>query len=259
MLVAITHPESLWEACQASFLIHRAHKRMNRTVIQALIRERLELAVEQASDFWKKPEDFEAGRAFVQDWMIEQLALNDLELSRLELVGLPRNPPLTVRQDLVPHYQEVWLDGIKTSDGFELNLAVAVRWWVLSSFPLCVEMIVSLGDRFRHSAEEFFKPLDCETGLAQMANWQASLQPQLEWWSDTYRELVRLWRAHQGVAHQRDLAIRADATWVTRKEVRASSEAFQPGKRYGYLDPYQLFFMLKDPKLMSRHYRSGKG
>lgn len=259
MLVAFSSPESHWEAFQASFLLKRAHKRMNRTVIQALIRERLELAIEQAAAFWQEASDFERGQAQVEAWLREQLSLLGLELGELTLVGLPRVKPLSTRADLKPLYQEVWLDSIATSDGFALNLSLVMRCWVVPFLVFGVDLVGGLGDRLNHSAQAYFGKLDSEACLAQVPDWQATLEPEREWWGDNYRELAALFTASRDGRYALDKGVRADACWVTRRQLVSGDEAFQPGRRYGFLTPYQLLFMLKDRESLQRHYRAGKG
>lgn len=259
MLVAYSRSDAHWEAFQASFLLKRAHKRMNRTVIQALIRERLELAVEQAAPHWNDAADFEKGRAQVEEWLREQLNYLGLELGQLSLLGLPKVEPTTPRPDLKPIYQEVWLDSIATSDGFALNLALVMRCWVAPFLAFGVDLVSGLGDRLSHSAQAFFGQLDSETCLGQIAQWQATLEPEREWLGDNYRELAALFTASRDGRYAPDKGVQADACWVTRRELVSGDEAFHPGRRYGFLTPYQLFFMLKDRESMHRHYRAGKG
>lgn len=232
---------------------------MNRTVIQALIRERLELAIEQAAEHWLEAGDFDLGRIQVEDWLREQLNLLGLELGELTLVGLPKVQPITSRPDLKPLYQEVWLDSIATSDGFALNLSLVMRCWVVPFLVLGVDLVSGLGDRLNHSAQAFFQPLDSETCLAQVPRWQATLEPEQEWWGDNYRELAALFTASRDGRYALDKGVRSDACWVTRRELISGDEAFHPGRRYGFLTPYQLLFMLKDRESMHRHYRAGKG
>lgn len=258
MIVGVSEPQSCWEAFQASFVLKRAHKRLNRTVIQAIIRERLELAVALKGAWWHMTDGAAEGCRQVEAWMTEQLLIHGLELASLELVGVPRTPRKDTRFDLVPLYQECWLDRIPTADGFELSVAVVVRSWVPPSVAGQGNVNLLDGD-LSHSAEKFFKSLDSETALAQVSRWQESLRPILDHLQATYRTAAGLLAAAKTGLFREDPGIYSDCVWVTKRQIKSGPSAFQPGQRYGYLDPYQLFFMLKDRKHMHEHYRLGKG
>jgi hypothetical protein len=58
---------------------------------------------------------------------------------------------------------------------------------------------------------------------------------------------------------RQDKRICSDSCWVTRRQLKPGKRAFAPGQRYGYLDPYHLFYMLKDRKQLHELYRSGRG
>ena len=258
MIVAIREPQSCWEAFQASFVLKRAHKRLNRTVIQALIRERLELAVDLKAAWWHMSDGLAEGGRQVESWMQEQLLLHGLELASLELVGVPRTRRSDTREDLVPLYQECWLDDIPTADGFLLSLSVVVRSWV--SACVAGQGNVNLLDgELAHSARQFFGSLDAETAMAQINPWQESLRGILDHLEATYRTAAALLAATRSGVFREDPGIHSDCVWVTRRVLKSGPNAFQPGQRYGYLDPYQLFFMLKDRQQMHERYRLGKG
>lgn len=258
MIVAVTEPQSCWEAFQASFVLRRAHKRLNRTVIEAIIRERLELAVAQKAAWWLFSDGLAEGCHQVEAWMKEQLLVHGLELASLDLVGVPRTPRGHSREDLVPLYQESWLDNIPTADGFQLNLSAVVRSWV----PLSVAGQGShniLDDDLRHLARQFFAQRDAETALADVSRWQGTLRPLLDQLEATYRTVAGLLAAAKSGVLREDPGIISDTVWITRRQLKPGPKAFQPGQRYGYLDPYQLFFMLKNRKQLHEHYRLGKG
>jgi hypothetical protein len=258
MIVAVTEPQSCWEAFQASFVLKRAHKRLNRTVIEAIIRERLELAVAQKAAWWLMSDGLAEGCHQVEAWMKEQLLVHGLELASLELVGVPRTPRGQVREDLVPLYQESWLDQIPTADGFHLNLSAVVRTWVPASVAGQGHHNI-LDDDLRHLACAFFGELDAETALRDVPRWQESLRPLLDQLEGTYRTVAGLLAATRSGVLREDPGIVSDTVWITRRQLKSSPRAFQPGQRYGYLDPYQLFFMLKDRKQLHERYRLGKG
>lgn len=256
MIVTIADAESHWEAFQASFLLKRAHKRLNRTVIQALIRERLELAVARQGAWWQMSEGLTQGCESVQQWMTEQLSLHGLELERLDLLAIPRTPHRNPRPDLVPLYQENWLDKIPTADGFELSLTVVVRNWVPPAMAGQSCLNVADGE-LRQSAIQFFGRMDAETALAEVTSWQQSLRPVLDQLEEAYRTAAGLLHATRTGVFREDRGIHSDSCWVTRRQIQPGPKAFVPGQRYGYLDPYQLFFMLRDRKQMHERYRSG--
>lgn len=258
MIVAITEPQSCWEAFQASFVLKRAHKRLNRTVIQAIIRERLELAVALKAAWWHMSDGLAEGCRQVEEWMKEQLLIHGLELASLDLVGVPRTPRADRRDDLVPLYQESFLDRIATADGFELSLAVVVRSWVSPCVAGQGNVNLLDGD-LAHSAERFFGPRDAETALADVTRWQESLRSILDHLEATYRTAAGLLAATKSGIFREDPGIHSDCVWVTKRQLKSGPRAFQPGQRYGYLDPYQLFFMLKDRQQMHERYRLGKG
>ena len=258
MIVAVTEPQSCWEAFQASFVLKRAHKRLNRTVIEAIIRERLELAVAQKAAWWLMSDGLTEGCHQVEAWMKEQLLIHGLELASLDLIGVPRTARADRRDDLVPLYQECWLDGIPTADGFELSLAVVVRSWVSPCVAGQGNVNLLDGD-LEHSARSFFSRFDAETALAEVTHWQESLRGILDHLEATYRTAAGLLAATKTGIFREDPGIHSDCVWVTRRQLKSGPRAFQPGQRYGYLDPYQLFFMLKDRQHMHEHYRLGKG
>lgn len=258
MIVAVTEPQSCWEAFQASFVLKRAHKRLNRTVIEAIIRERLELAVAQKAAWWLMSDGLAEGCHQVESWMKEQLLVHGLELASLELVGIPRTARSHDREDLVPLYQESWLDQIPTADGFQLNLSVVVRSWVPQSVAGQGNHNI-LDDDLRHLAVQYFSALDAETALAEVSRWQATLRPLLDQLEATYRTVAGLLTAARCGILREDRGIASDTVWITRRQLKSGPGAFQPGQRYGYLDPYQLFFMLKDRKQLHERYRLGKG
>lgn len=258
MIVAVTEPQSCWEAFQASFVLKRAHKRLNRTVIEALIRERLELAVAQKAAWWLMSDGLAEGCHQVEAWMKEQLLVHGLELASLDLVGIPRTARGHDREDLVPLYQESWLDQIPTADGFQLNLSVVVRSWVPQSVAGQGNHNI-LDDDLRHLAVQYFSALDAETALSEIGRWQGTLRPLLDQLEATYRTVAGLLTAARCGILREDKGIASDTVWITRRQLKSGPRAFQPGQRYGYLDPYQLFFMLKDRKQLHERYRLGKG
>lgn len=258
MLVTLAHPEAHWEAFQASFWLQRAHKRLNRTVIQALVRERLELAIEQALEYWVHPEDFEAGSRHVERWLARQLEVHGLELDRLRLVGLPRVPQVRHRDDLVPTYQEYWLEDIATQDGFQLSLDVVVRAWV-PALVVGQGSVTLLDSLIKESAEQYFAQVDLEKCLAEVQNWQTQLADFRQNLGLTYRVVSALLLAAKTGVMREDPGIFSDCSWVTRRQLKSGPRAFQPGQRYGFLDPYQLFFMLRDRKRLERGFLSGRG
>lgn len=258
MLVTLAHPEAHWEAFQASFWLKRAHKRLNRTVIQALVRERLELAVEQAAEHWQHPDDFEAGSRQVERWLSRQLEVHGLELDRLRLIGLPRVAAARQRTDLMPVYQEYWLEDLSTHDGFQLSLDVVVRAWV-PSLVVGQGNVTMLESAIKESAEQFFAGVDSEKCLAEVQEWQSSLADFRDLLGQTYRVVAALLQATRTGVMREDPGIYSDCSWVTRRQLKSGPKAFQPGQRYGFLDPYQLFFMLRDRKRLERGFLSGRG
>lgn len=258
MIVAVTDSDSCWEAFQASFVLKRSHKRLNRTVIQALIRERLELAVAQKAAWWLMSDGLAEGCRQVEDWMKQQLLVHGLELASLEMVGIPRTAASLDGGDRVPLYQENWLDKIATADGFELSLSLVIRSWV----PACMagQSNINLleGDLAR-SAQAFFSSLDSETALAEVSRWQNTLRPAMDQLEASYQTAAGLLQAARTGVFRLDKGIRSDCCWVTHRQIRPGPRAFQPGQRYGYLDPYQLFFMLRNRKQLHENYRLGKG
>jgi hypothetical protein len=258
MIVSVNDPASRYEAFQASLFLKRAHKRLNKTVIEALIRERLELVIAQKSAWWLMSDGLTEGCRQVQSWMKEQLAVHGLELENLELVGIHRSPTAEPREDLVATYQECWLDRIPTSDGFELTLSVVIRSWVppalagKGNFSGVDADLLSL-------AQQFFSQRDSETALGDVALWQSQLRPVLEQMEEAYRVASGLLEASKTGLFRQDKRICSDSCWVTRRQLKPGKRAFAPGQRYGYLDPYHLFYMLKDRKQLHELYRSGRG
>jgi len=258
MIVPITESDSCWEAFQASFVLKRAHKRLNRTVIQALIRERLELAVAQKAAWWLMSDGLAEGCRQVEDWMKRQLLVHGLELASLELVGIPRTTAGSEHGDRVPLYQENWLDKIPTADGFELSLALVIRSWV----PTCMagqSSVNLLEGELTQSAQAFFFCRDSETALAEVAGWQSTLRPAMDQLEASYQMAAGLLLAARTGIFRLDKGIQTDLCWVTQRKIRPGPRAFQPGQRYGYLDPYQLFFMLRNRKQLHENYRLGRG
>ena len=252
MLIALSQPESHWEAIQASLRLRRAHVRMNRTVIQAMIRERLELSIENCLPLLREPDTLGEATEQIHSWLNEQLVSLEIQLEQLNLVGLVRCPPEFDASGVAPRYHELWFDNLPCADGFELDLGVVVRgWFPCNTLEFSDETLRAL---IQKVAYEHTRERDAETALAQIGQFQAALSGPLEAWTDLVRDGVRLLRL-SNVANSK---VRADRTWITRKTLRASQKAFQPGQRYGYLDPYQLFFMLKDRDTMQRHYGPGQ-
>lgn len=258
MVVRVTDPESCWEAFQATLYLKRAHKRLNRTVIQALVRERLELCIEQMTERWRNPADVAQACADVQEWMKQELSHNGLELERLEMVEVPRSAVPASRHDLLPRYDEFYIDKVPTADGFELNLSLVVRTWVPPVLAGAGQITWPY-DSFQQNAWEFFGKLDSETCLAQVQTWQATLHPLMEHIGDGVRSAWALMSAPKLGLLREDSGIKTDVTWVTRRQIRSGSEAFIPGQRYKYLDAYHLFFLLRNWQHMPERYRMGKG
>lgn len=258
MLVAVKDSQSCWEVFQASFVLKRTHKRMNRMVIEALVRERLELAIAQKSAWWLTREGLSEGSRQVESWMREQLWMHGLELAELELVGLARTEHAHTRDDLFPLYQENWLEQIPTADGFFLSFSVVMRLWVPATL-VGYERRNLYHDELKCLSIDFFSPLDSETALSKISVWQQSLRPILEHLETTYRTVDGLLAAVKNGLLRRDAGVIADTVWVTRCQLKAGEAAFQPGQRYGFLDAYQLFFMLQDRQQLHERYRLGRG
>lgn len=258
MVVRVTDPAACWEAFQASLVLKRAHKRLNRTVIQALVRERLELRVEQLAACWRQRELLQQGIADVEAWLKSELSVNGLELERLELTELPRGSVSDNRDGLLPRYDEFWLEKIPTADGFEISLSLVVRTWV-PPILAGTGQITWPHESFRHHACHFFGKLDAESCLAQVGHWQTTLTPLLEQMGQGVRSAWALMSAPRNGLLREEAGIGTDLTWVTRKAIRSGSEAFVPGQRYRYLDAYHLFFLLRNWQQMPERYRMGKG
>jgi hypothetical protein len=258
VVIRVADPDSCWEAFQATLVLKRAHKRLNRTVIQALVRERLELCIEQMGENWRDPARVTQGCAEVEEWMKRELSRNGLELESLELVEIPRSQTPPARPDLLPRYDEFWIENVPTVDGFELNLSLVVRSWV-PAILAGAGQITWPQDSFKQHAWEFFSRLDSETCLAQVQTWQASLSPLLAHIGDGVRSAWALMTAPMHGMLREDSGITTDVTWVTRRQLRSGNDAFVPGQRYKYLDAYHLFFLLRNWQQMPDRYRMGKG
>lgn len=259
MIVAVRDPQSCWEAFQAVLRLKRAHKRLNRQVIQALIRERLELCIEQLGEVWHDPTRLEEGRAQVSEWLHEQLLSFEIELEAFDLRELPRSSPQRDRPELRPRYDEFWLEKIVTADGFELELDLVVRTWV-------PELLAGAGGMnwlagaFTRAAEEFFGPLDSEAGLSEVARFQLHLAPLQGLLQDNLGMAWNLLTAHRhGGVLGRNPRISCDATWVTRRSVSAQKAAFQPGRQIRYLDAYHLFALMENWQNLPDRYRMSSG
>lgn len=258
MVVRVTDPAACWEAFQASLVLKRAHKRLNRTVIQALVRERLELRIDQLAALWHSPDMLDHGMHSVESWMKSELSHNGLELERLELTEIPRGPRPEGREGLAARYDEFWLEKIATADGFELTLSLVVRTWV-PPILAGTGQITWPHESFKHHATQYFGQLDAETALAQISHWQSTLSPLLEQMGHGVRSAWALMSAPRHGLLREETAIGTDLTWVTRKQIRSGSEAFVPGQRYRYLDAYHLFFLLRNWQQMPERYRMGRG